>query len=230
MKTLNSLIDFIFPKTSIISGRLINEDNSNQYINNEESDSLGRVSEKDLKELKDKLDSDYCLSIFTFREKDDFSKIIYNLKYAGMKKLGNYLGNLLGNEIQNKSGLKFSGENDLLIPVPLHKTKYRERGYNQSDFICEGVNEILKINYLKNLIKRTRHTLTQTKLNRRQRMENMKDAFELNNRVNINIEGRNIILIDDVITTGSTLNEVIKVVRENNCRVVIACTVAMARD
>ncbi|MEP7146960.1 MAG: phosphoribosyltransferase family protein [bacterium] len=224
---LSAAADFIFPKTSIISDERLEENNSNQYISDREICTIPRVTSEDLSELKNKIISDYSLSVFAFRDGDDFSKIIYQLKYGGMKRLGVYLGRFLGEEM--KCNLNNISEYGLLIPVPLFKSKIRERGYNQSDYICKGMNEILCMDFKNDLVKRTRHTTTQTKLTREERMRNMKDAFELNKKFKNKIHGKRIILVDDVVTTGATMNEVIKVLKQNQCGEIIACSLAMAR-
>ncbi|MBK8551521.1 MAG: ComF family protein [Ignavibacteria bacterium] len=225
---LSSLIDFIFPKTSVISDERLNENNSNQYISDEELNFIDKVSTEDLSDLKRKVNSAFAFSLFAFREGDNFSKIIYQLKYGGMKRLGIYLGELLGKELRNhlkENDLTF----DLLIPVPLFKTKVRERGFNQSDFICIGINKELNIQFSPGLVTRVRYTKTQTKLNREQRMNNMKDAFKINKKYENQIDGKRVIVVDDVVTTGSTINEVIKVLEENGCGDIMTCVLAMAR-
>ncbi len=226
---LNELIDFIFPKTSLLSGERIEEGNSNSYIKDEEIHSIDRVSIQDLKEFRQKVNSDFAFSCFAFREGDEFSKLIYQIKYGGMKRLGKFLGDITGKEFKEQIVKVKPEEFDLIIPVPLYRTKYRERGYNQSDLICDGINEHLKIKFIPDLVIRVRHTSTQTKLNREERIDNMKDAFELNKKYKDELYGKKIIVVDDVVTTGSTMNEVIKVLRDNQCGEIMAFTIAMAR-
>ncbi len=227
MKLLDAAADFIFPRTSIISDERLEENNSNQYISDIEISTIPRVTSEDLSELKNKITAEHSFSVFAFRDGDDFSKIIYQLKYGGMKRLGVFLGRMLGEQLKNNFGN--ISEFDLLIPVPLFKTKIRERGYNQSDYICRGINEVLFTNYIDDLVKRTRHTITQTKLSREERLKNLKDAFELNKKYKSEVCCKKVILVDDVVTTGATMNEVINVLRENQCGEVIACSLAMAR-
>lgn len=230
MKThLTSFVDFIFPKTSIISGKKLDENNTNQYISDDEIELIDRINKDDFIDLKRKLVSDHSFALFAFREEDDFSKIIYQLKYGGVKRLGIYLGGILGNELKKYIAQNDLADSDIIIPVPLFKTKVRERGYNQSDFICLGISETLGIKCIPDIVKRNRHTSTQTKLNREERIVNIKDAFEINDKYKSEIDMKRIILVDDVVTTGSTMNEVIKVLKENGCNEVTACCLAMAR-
>ncbi|MCB0727274.1 MAG: ComF family protein [Ignavibacteriae bacterium] len=226
---LSEIIDFLFPRISLISDKRIESCNSGQYLNDEDLISIPKVTYEDLKELNDKLSADISFSHFCFSEGDEFSKIIYHLKYGGMKNLGIYLGEIIGHELQ----IIFESNNikdfDYIIPVPLFKTKLRERGFNQSEYICRGIVQYLNSEVVQNMVVRVRHTSTQTKLSREDRISNMKNAFIINEDYKEIISGKRIIVVDDVVTTGSTLNEVIKVLKENNCGYVLACTLAMAR-
>lgn len=121
----------------------------------------------------------------------------------------------------------------VLIPIPLSKKRLRERGYNQAELICE---EIIKINHLrdsveinmqleKDLLVKTRETEHQARIrDRRKRLENVVGTFTLKNENQI--KGKNIILIDDITTTGATLSEAKKVLRAGSARKIIAFTVA----
>lgn len=226
---LKEIIDFILPKISLYSDIRIDGRNSNSYINDDEIFSIPKVTYEDLVELNEKLIADISFSHFLIKEGDEFSKIIYQLKYGGMKKLGICLGELIGHELQIIIQTNNIKEFDFILPVPLYKTKLRERGYNQSEYICKGIVKYLNSELIPDPVQRVRHTSTQTKLNREERISNMKDAFMINERYKEIIFGKRIIVVDDVVTTGSTLNEVIKVLKDNNCGVVMACTLAMAR-
>jgi len=230
MELVKSLLDFIYPMTCIVSDERLDEENSNVYISDFKLEELYKISISDRDDLKKKLNSEYSFSNFAFYENDDFSKIIYQLKYGGMKRLGIFLGELLGKEIKKFIEEKNIVEFDFIIPVPLFKTKLRERGYNQSDFICKGISNVIKKECRNDFIKRTRHTKSQTKLNKNERMENVKDAFIFNDKFKNVIFGKRVMLIDDVITTGATLNEVTKVLRDNMCGEILVATLAMARD
>lgn len=226
---INSFIDFLYPKTSLISGERIEPGNSNDFITDNEFNSLRRITPEDLKELNAKIVSDYSFSSIAFYENDDFSKLIYMLKYGGMKNLGTFLGETTGMELRIHLEENNIQDFDYIIPVPLFKTKIRERGYNQSDYICRGLNRIIAAEFVPDLVKRIRHTTTQTKLSRDERINNIRDAFEINKKYTGEISGKRVIIADDVITTGSTMNEVINVLKKNNAGEILAFSVAMAR-
>jgi ComF family protein len=127
-------------------------------------------------------------------------KLIHALKYNGRTEIGKMLGELYGN-ILSESG--FMTDIDMIVPVPLHPARQRQRGYNQSDYIAYGLSEASGVTVKKNIIRRTSQTGSQTKRGRYERWENVKSLFfVVDPEV---IMGRHILVVDDVITTGSTM-------------------------
>ncbi len=165
-----------------------------------------------------------AFSLYWFVEGTEIQNILHALKYSRMKSIGKVFGRKIGEEIH----ARFPGNYDFTVPVPLHRSKLRERSYNQSDFICRGISEALSIKPLEKCLKRTRYTKTQTKLSITEREENVRGAFTLNEKYAETIKGKNIILVDDVITTGSTILECARVLRESGCVGVTVCSIALA--
>lgn len=135
--------------------------------------------------------------------------LIHNLKYKGVKEIGFELGTIYGKSLKSSG---FMNDIELIIPVPLHPLKKRKRGFNQSELICDGLSSISGIPVdVTSLIRSTR-TETQTKRSRYERWTNVEGIFCL--RDPSAIEGKHILLVDDVITTGSTIesctNELLK--------------------
>src|SRR6266478_1210944 len=114
---------------------------------------------------------------------------------------------------------------DVIIPVPLHPTRQRERGFNQATLLAELLSAQTSIR-CKPLLERTRYTTTQTALDRPERMENLHNAFRL--RKNADVRGLRVLLVDDVLTTGSTLNECARVLKHAGAFSVHATTAARA--
>lgn len=135
--------------------------------------------------------------------------LMHQLKYKGNKELGLQLGRLMGNSL--KSADRFSNI-DALIPLPLFPSKEKKRGYNQATVLCDGIAEILNLPVLNNIITRPQHTETQTKKGRIERWRNIEGKFQLTDPVKI--QNKHILLVDDVVTTGATLeacgNELLK--------------------
>jgi ComF family protein len=226
---INKFTDFIFPKISIVSGERIEDESLYDFISDEELYSLNKVTENDLADFSEKVISEYSFSSFTFYGNDDFSKLIYQLKYAGMKKTGILLGEMLGSELLHYMKKNNTESFDFIIPVPLYKTKLRERGYNQSEYIAAGLGKITGAECKTDAVERIKHTKSQTKLHKKFREENVKDAFVFNQKYRDAMKDKRIIVVDDVVTTGATINEVVKVVKENTGSIVMSCAAAMAR-
>jgi ComF family protein len=126
--------------------------------------------------------------------------LMHQLKYRGNKELGVQLGRIMGYAL--KSSNRFD-KIDALIPLPLFPSKEKKRGYNQAKVLCDGIAEILNIPVLSNVIIRPQHTETQTKKGRIERWKNIEGKFKLIEP--IAIQNKHLMLVDDVVTTGATL-------------------------
>lgn len=141
-----------------------------------------------------------CTSLFRFEKGSSYQSLLHHLKYRGNRKAGIYLGQLLGYELKHSS---FS-VCDLIIPVPIHKKRLRQRGYNQSEIIAQGVSEIMDIPVESKLLVRKVHRESQTSMGRYERFENVYASFRIaSNAPDIN--RKKVLLLDDVVTTGATL-------------------------
>ncbi|MBD1393970.1 ComF family protein [Mucilaginibacter glaciei] len=147
-----------------------------------------------------KLQVEAAYSLYYFNKGGNIQNMMHQFKYNGMQRIGNLLGNIAGqqllqNEIFNSA--------DVIIPVPLHKKRLKERGYNQSASFAEGLADKLNARIdLDNLV-RTVATKTQTHKSRFARFENMKEVFSIARPEDL--KGKHILLVDDIVTTGSTL-------------------------
>lgn len=158
------------------------------------------------------------VSMFRFEKGSPYQVLLHDLKYRGNRKAGLYLGRLLGQVL--KKGV-FS-ECDLMLPVPLHRRKLRQRGYNQSELIARGASEITGIPLAGDIIRRKTYTNSQTNMNRQERFENMEKAFSLG-KSTLKLQGKKILIIDDIITTGATLEACSKLLLDNfDCSVYVA--------
>jgi len=129
------------------------------------------------------------------------------------------LGNWLGYHILEKS---LSLELDAIVPIPLHRKKLKKRGYNQSALIAEGLSDILGIPWEIDILERRIYTSTQTKKGKTDRWVNVNSIFQMNK--SIDAKYKHILLLDDVITTGATIESAAKILIENGCeKISIAC-------
>lgn len=127
-------------------------------------------------------------------------QLLHQLKYKGKKELGRYIGQLFGANLNSSIHFK---EIDLIIPVPLHLKKQHIRGYNQSTSFAKGLSETLGIPYREKILIRTQYASSQTQKNRMERFESMQAAFQVTQPNSI--ANRHLLLVDDVLTTGATL-------------------------
>lgn len=145
---------------------------------------------------------------FYFTKESLMQQLMHQFKYKRNKELGLQLGRIMGEKI--KASARF--EADALIPLPLFPAKEKRRGYNQATVLCEGMAETMNIPVLDKVIIRPQHTETQTKKGRIERWKNMEGKFILPDPGSI--RHKHLLLVDDVITTGATLeacgNELLK--------------------
>jgi len=139
-------------------------------------------------------------SLFLFSQKGMGQKLIHQLKYQGKENIGKFAGFLLAEELIKSKRFQ---NLDCIIPVPLHRKKQQQRGYNQLTTFGKSLSETLKIPFKENLLIKTSSSTTQTKKNKFDRWKNTIESFEL--RDTTFLENKHILLIDDVVTTGATI-------------------------
>jgi len=146
----------------------------------------------------------YCSHVSKLRN------LIHLLKYKNQRDVGIFLGEMLGRQLVRSGWAK---DIDLIVPIPLHPKRERKRGYNQSKIIADGISNITSIAVETDAVVRTVYTQTQTKKGRSERIANMEDKFHVVRPEKL--QGKHILLIDDLITTGATLefcgNEILKI-------------------
>lgn len=147
-----------------------------------------------------KIELERASAFFYYAKGSDFDKILYELKYRGVKELGRTMGRCMATELLS-SGF-FTGI-DVIVPVPLHPDKKKLRGYNQSDWIAFGISSVTGIPVDTTVIRRTVANPTQTHKSALERWENVQGIFEVVDASAL--EDKHILLIDDVLTTGSTI-------------------------
>jgi ComF family protein len=146
---------------------------------------------------------EFALACLKFHKQGATQKIIHALKYYENQEIGKLLGRWYGTTL-----LENAYTFDLILPVPLHPSKRAKRGYNQSDCFAEGLAEGLQTDWSPTLLKRNKNTETQTRKDRKDRWANVAQIFEV-----IQPEilvGKRITIVDDVVTTGSTLDSCVR--------------------
>lgn len=142
---------------------------------------------------------EYATAYFLFQKGGRVQKLMHKLKYRGEKEVGIELGRIIGRELR----LTPFNQIDLIVPVPLHKSKKYKRGYNQSELIAEGIGEAMNKPVNTSTLYRNVANPTQTRKHRYDRWTNVEDIFIIKDTEAL--RNKHILLIDDIITTGATL-------------------------
>ena len=145
---------------------------------------------------------EYGMSLFYYKKEGSISHLIHSLKYKGTQAVGEWAGNRLGEMMKNKPEFR---EIDLVLPVPLHPKKKRKRGYNQLTKFGKALAGHLDVPYREEILLKKLHTDSQTKKNRAERFSKAQGSFYVNPEYADVLRGKHILLIDDVVTTGATL-------------------------
>lgn len=152
-------------------------------------------------------------------------KIIQEIKFDGNKKLAQWTGKKVGQKLKKQN---WQQKIQTIVPVPLHENRRRERGFNQSEEIAKGISSILSISMLKNSLIRVKDTPHQTGLMRNQRQENIKKAFQI---VDIeSVQDKKVLLVDDVYTTGATIDSCAKTLKQAGAKEVYFAVLAIGKS
>lgn len=169
------------------------------------------------------LSPDRFLSLFDY--KDLARNLVQQFKYQRVTLLGETIGDLVTNFLTE--GNVDLGPESLTTFVPIHPLKFLERGFNQSEILAKALGGSLNLEVL-SALEKTRETKSQTQLSRKERAENVEDSFGLRSGVEDRVRGRDVLLVDDVFTTGATLLECSRVLKRSGVRFLYLLT--LARD
>lgn len=172
----------------------------------------------------DEKNRNFLTGLFVVCDYEDkiIQKAIHFLKYGFARDLRHLFRLVLAN---SPVKTKFTTKKErVIIPIPLHPKRKRFRGFNQSEILAEEISAFLKIPVKNNILVRKKYSRPQVGLDKKQRNKNIQDAFGLDSR--LEISGQSVILIDDVYTTGSTMNEAAKVLKKGGVKEVIGIVIA----
>jgi len=147
--------------------------------------------------------------LYSFEKSGPVQNLLHAIKYQNQKELATFLGEQMAFELKDQIALQ---NIDYLIPIPLHQKKLKSRGYNQSEFFAKGISNQIQKPILSQNLKRTVETSTQTKKRKYQRWENVKGIFELQQPEQL--INKHILLVDDVVTTGATIEAAWEALKE----------------
>jgi len=171
-----------------------------------------------------RIDLVFATSYFGFDKGGIFQKLIHQLKYQNQKEVGEMLGQHMGMGLKNSP---FLPAVDAIIPVPLHKKKAKKRGYNQSEHIAIGLASVMKTKVDTSTLLRISYSGSQTKLSREKRWDNVAESFALSDKETL--KGQHVLLVDDVLTTGATIEACYQVLSETEDIKISVATLARAQ-
>ncbi|MDA9069570.1 phosphoribosyltransferase family protein [Algibacter sp.] len=224
---LKSIVNLFFPKVCYACHNLLNDNEDticmdcrhDLPITNFHFDNNDSVA----KALYGRAKIENGTALFRFEKKGNVQRLIHNLKYKDHEHIGFVLGNWLGGELKTLESYK---NIDAVIPVPLHKNKLRKRGYNQVALFGQQVAEALNADYLDDVLVKVTNTKSQVNKKRLARWTNSDELFTLKNMEAI--DNKHILVVDDIITTGATLEACISILNQaKNIKISIA-TMAIA--
>lgn len=223
-----AILDFIYPPVCATCSRHLGKGEA--FVCNRCWESFERVPPTETitqliegkflaEEAVDKIDS-----VFLFEQDVRVREAIHLLKYAGAEAIADMLGLFVAKKLVND---KTMSRCDAVVPVPLHPARRRERGYNQSELIARSISRNLGISHVPELLVRVRQTQTQTFFDAEGRKTNVMGAFRLGKINPEEVEGKKVLLVDDVITTGSTIKECARALKSNGASKVYGASAAI---
>ena len=204
-KFLKAMINMIFPPVCGVCGKIDNKGICNKCLLKLMTLAENRImdqweTEKNFHQL-----------IYIFKYEGMIRKIILDYKFNEKSYIYETFVNFI---LKDEKIFKKLQTYDTIIPVPISKTRMKERGYNQSFLIAKALGNKLNIHIEKNCLVKTKNVIEQSKLNREERKQNIQNVYELKNKQILN--NRKILLIDDIYTTGNTINECSKILKQAN--------------
>lgn len=167
---------------------------------------------------------DFGVSYLYFYKSGITQKLLHQFKYKNYPEIGELIGNWIGHALLEGN---IDEKVDIIIPVPLHPRKERKRGYNQSQFFAKGISRITKIPTEFNTLKRVKYNESQTQKSKEQRWKSVEHAFQIVDKKLV--ENKNVLLVDDVITTGATLEACGNQILKNGASGLGIATIALAK-
>jgi Predicted amidophosphoribosyltransferases len=203
---LNGFVELFYPRLCVGCGRKLFQDEHFLCVECLSSLPLAQVHESEDNFVEQHLYGrpyiESATTLMVYGKETVPQKIIHEIKYHGAKELAQSMGRMLGRQMK---GGRFSSV-DMIVPVPLHPKRLKWRGYNQSEWIAKGLSEELGVPVRSDLVERVVETSTQTNKNAEERWSNVKGIFALRQEVSTEgLKDHHLLIVDDVITTGSTL-------------------------
>lgn len=224
VKGLRASLDILLPRKCIVCHKTLLLDEEYICLNcmadlpetyfwkqshNPMADKLNEILQEEECSMSEKYA--YATSLFFYHSEAGYRQIPYQIKYHGNIRAGSHFGKMLGKRLASSDLYK---DVDMVVPIPLHRTRKWKRGYNQAEVIARGVAESMGVCLRKDILKRVKKTATQTEMSIEEKAANVADAFTVSDKKEAWEGCRHVLLIDDVFTTGNTSGACYKALRQ----------------
>ena len=212
---MNKILDYLFPNHACFAcGREINVSETKNFCD----ECVATFKRNDGVKTGKTLNAGFAPFFYTY-DNDGLGRIIMDLKYGGNSLAARPLAKFMADALSPKITY------DFMVPVPLSKNRAKQRGYNQSELLAQGVHEITQIPIRTDIIERIRNTKPQKNMTHAMRRENQKDAYKILDRPEI--KDKTILIVDDVMTSGATAEEIARMLKLGKAKRVDAVAVAV---
>lgn len=201
---LNKILDILFPQTCGICGKL-----NDKSLCKKCEKLLNAQSSFNIDNYNENFETNFNEHLYIFEYQGIIRKKILEYKFHEKSYLYKTFANFI---LKNKNFCEKLKKYDIIIPIPISKKRYKFRGYNQSLLIAKYLSKMLNIELAQDCIFKTKNIVEQSKLNKQDRLENIIGVYELKNKYKL--ENKKILIFDDIFTTGSTVNECSKILRQ----------------
>jgi len=226
MQITDDFLQFFFPDLCVACGQVLNRQEKvlcSQCFFHIPRTEFHKDEENPVSQLFwGRVKIEHAGSFFYFNKGSAYQSLIHKLKYSGRQDIGIEMGKAFGAELRKSVFARA----DMIVPVPLHPEKLKKRGYNQSEMIARGLSMTLNLPVNTGILFRGESTDTQTRKTRFDRFKNVEGKFRIHTTTAL--EGKHLILADDVVTTGSTLEACAIAVLESRDTKVSILTLAVA--
>ena len=217
---LETILDFIYPQVCGICGKLNTESLCNKC-----KIKLKKEFQFQTDNYEEDMSKNFIEHNYVFKYENIIRSLILGLKFQEKPYIYKTIAYFLKNMQKNLEKLK---KYDIIIVVPVSKQRKLERGYNQSELIARKISKIIKVPIAKKILYKTKNTVPQSSLNKKQREENIKGVYQA---INITkLYNKKILLIDDIYTTGNTINECANILVQNGIKRTDIGVLTIAKD
>ena len=217
MKWISDLIELIFPRHCYVCGEVLSHQEQDMCLNClYKLPKIEKIHQSELEKVFwGRFDVERVTAYIYYQKESPYNRLLHKMKYGNHPEVGYRLATMAADRLMQEG---FFDGIDAIVPLPLSKKKRRQRGYNQCDYIAEGLSQTTGIPVLKDCVVRNKSNETQTHKTRDERWRNVEGIFSLAKPELI--EGKHILLIDDILTTGATLTNCAIAIKSGcNCRI-----------